>query len=372
MKLPENLSWDERVPLALRALYERYGYQKYSMGKFEPYDLYRENKNFLSSEMVITFSDASGRLMALKPDVTMSIVKNARQDAAAQKLYYIENVFRMKPGSREYSEIRQIGLEYIGGAGAYAEAETVLLALKSLDVISGRHLLCLSHMGLVSAVLAASGLDEARQEAALAALRQKNAQALRGLAEQAGLDAPAAERLCALAALSGPACDMLPRLRALLGGAEAQAALDELEQLAQALAGCGCADRLRLDFSTVGHMDYYNGLIFRGYVEGVPRAVLSGGRYDKLMQRFGKPQPALGFAIYPDELSRAFHVARAYDVDALIVCGAARPETVLLAVHALMADGLSVRAEAEAPPGIRARRRFRLNADGGLEAMANA
>ncbi len=70
-----RLPKDEQVPLLLRGLFEQRGYRRYRMSNFEAYDLYRENKNFLESEGIITFTDASGRLMALKPDVTMSIVK---------------------------------------------------------------------------------------------------------------------------------------------------------------------------------------------------------------------------------------------------------------------------------------------------------
>lgn len=369
MQQQDMLSRAERLPLMLRTLYEQYGYQRYSMGKFEPYDLYRENKDFLSSETVITFTDASGRLMALKPDVTMSIVKNTRPETRSQKLYYSENVFRMKPGSREYSEIRQIGLEYIGGRGAYAEAEVVRLALESLRSISEQHVLCLNHMGLISAALAACGAAGELREAALAALRQKNVPALRALAER-GLSPAAAERLAALAMLSGRPQDELPALVRDLP--EAAQPLDELSQLVGTLERCGCGEQLRLDLSTVGHMDYYNGLIFRGYLQGVPRAVLSGGRYDNLMLRFGKPLPALGFALYPDELSRALHMPRDYDVDVLVLFGDAAPELVLRACDTLRQQGFSVRAEQEPPPGLRARRCLRLLVDGGWEEIADA
>ncbi len=82
------------LPLKLSYLYERRGYSRYRMGKFEPYDFYMENKQFLKSEGIITFTDAEGRLMALKPDVTMSILKSVAPDSGPRKLYYNESVFR--------------------------------------------------------------------------------------------------------------------------------------------------------------------------------------------------------------------------------------------------------------------------------------
>jgi ATP phosphoribosyltransferase regulatory subunit len=86
MNLP--LAVTEKIAFRLRSLYNRYGYTQYKMSKFEEYDLYARNKDFLLSENVITFTDLSGKLMALKPDVTLSIVKNSRDDAEnLQKLY---------------------------------------------------------------------------------------------------------------------------------------------------------------------------------------------------------------------------------------------------------------------------------------------
>ena len=84
----DALPGDVRLQFTLRALYEQYGYHLYRMAKFEPYDMYRENKNFLRGENIITFSNPNGVLMALKPDVTLSIVKNAKPDVKTQKLYY--------------------------------------------------------------------------------------------------------------------------------------------------------------------------------------------------------------------------------------------------------------------------------------------
>ena len=81
---------DEQVTLKLRGLYERFGYKKYKMSKFEEYSLYSENKDFLAGDKIITFTDLDGRLMALKPDVTLSIIKNSDiNEVTAEKAYYL-------------------------------------------------------------------------------------------------------------------------------------------------------------------------------------------------------------------------------------------------------------------------------------------
>ena len=128
----------ERTALQLRLLYEREGFQKYHMGRFEEYGLYQENRRFLSSEQVITFTDLDGRLLALKPDVTLSIAKNAQvAPGGCGRYYYQENVYRPSQESHTFREISQMGLECIGAVDAAAAAQVVSLALRSL-ALTGR------------------------------------------------------------------------------------------------------------------------------------------------------------------------------------------------------------------------------------------
>ena len=104
----------ERASLQLRLLYEQEGFRKYHMGRFEEYGLYQENRRFLSSEQVITFTDLDGRLLALKPDVTLSIAKNAQVGpGGCGRYYYQENVYRPSQESHTFREISQMGLECI-------------------------------------------------------------------------------------------------------------------------------------------------------------------------------------------------------------------------------------------------------------------
>ena len=163
---------DEAVSLRLRQLYRRHGYLPYRMSKFESYDLYVRNKRFLLSENILTFTDTDGRLMALKPDVTLSIIKNTRDTAGAlQKVYYNENVYRAAPDSG-YREIMQTGLECIGRLDAFAIGEVLSLAARSLAAISGSYILDLSHMGFVAGLL--EGLEEDAASELLTESSRKN------------------------------------------------------------------------------------------------------------------------------------------------------------------------------------------------------
>lgn len=356
----ETLPQDEQLVLLLRGLFERRGYRRYRMSNFEAYDLYWENKNFLESEGIITFTDASGKLMALKPDVTMSIVKHTDPEAAVRKLYYQEQVFRLAPQGGQYQEISQMGLEYIGGRDGYAEAEVVELALRSLAAVGAQSVLNVGHMGFVGGFFEALGLRPAARVAALDALRDKNAHALRALARENALTEEQTNRLAALAALAGPFGDTLRAAREMAAAPAMADALEELRTLGDALRPVAAKGDLRLDFSTLNNMDYYNGIVFKGYVKGVPRAVLAGGRYDNLMRRFQKPQAAIGFALYLGELERLFAAQAEYDVDTLLLYdGGQTPAQVATAVRTLSAQG-SVFAAQTPPDGLRAKKTVRL------------
>ena len=161
------LKKDELAVFALRKLYSTHGYKKYKMRKFEEYDFYSENKDFLASEGIITFTDADGRLLALKPDVTLSILKNFKEEeGCVKRLYYNENVYRISETSHTYQEIMQTGLECMGDIGSAETCEVALLALQSLALISEDYVLDLAHAGLLFALLDAYGLQgEARKRA---------------------------------------------------------------------------------------------------------------------------------------------------------------------------------------------------------------
>ena len=127
------LKYDEKASCILRSLYKQYGYKQYKMNKFEEYELYLENKDFLISDNIITFTDTNNKLMALKPDVTLSIIKNlSKENTDLQKLFYTENVYRISDRTESFKEIMQVGLECIGNIDTYCIYEVLKLAAESL------------------------------------------------------------------------------------------------------------------------------------------------------------------------------------------------------------------------------------------------
>ena len=297
-----NLQPKERASFALRALYEAAGCRKYHMGRFEEYGLYQENRSFLSSEQVITFTDLDGRLLALKPDVTLSIAKTA-QPAPGETLcyYYHENVYRPSAESHTFKEISQMGLEMLGAVGEAQVQQAVCLAARSLDALGADWVLEVSHMGYLFGLFDALGVPDAARAKLLEKLREKNAHELRAAAGAAGL-ADAADTLCGVLDLSGAYAETMEKAAALCKNDAMRAAVAELEALAVPLEKAGGV--IRLDMTLAGEMEYYNGLVFQGYLKALPRPLLKGGRYDLLMQKFTPGAGAIGFAVYLDELDR--------------------------------------------------------------------
>ncbi len=313
---------EEKAIFALRSLYISYGYLPFKMSKFEEYDIYVQNKDFLVSDSVITFNDTNGKLLALKPDVTLSIIKNTTdEEGCKQKVYYNENVYRVSQRTHQFKEIMQAGLECIGDIDTYDIFEAVYLAAKSLDTVSPDFVLDISHMGIVSSVLDLAGDKEEFKKEAARLISERNIHEMATLCKRNGLDKGAEEKICALVNMYGSMPDVLKRLETVCVTEDSKKELSDLTNLCQLLYKTEYADKIRIDFSVLNDMSYYNGIVFKGFINGIFDSVLSGGRYDKLLHRMGRRSGAVGFALYLDLLCELDTDKRLYDVDTLIIYG---------------------------------------------------
>ena len=354
----------QAIQSALRALYDRYGYRQYRMSKFEEYDLYARNKDFLISDHVITFTDLSGKLMALKPDVTLSIVKNSSPNSGVQKVYYNENVYRVTKGSHGFREIMQMGLECLGAVDDYSISEVLMLAAESLSTISSDAVLDVSHLGILKELTDSLDFPIEYREKLVYFISQKNPHELTALCEQCGIDPEQTELLCWLASTSGAPAVVLPQMKQKLSGFVSDETMDRFEAILSALDS---ATPLRIDFSVVDDIHYYNGVVFKGFVQGLPGSVLSGGQYDKLMKKMNRSDRAIGFAVYLDMLERLEQPADEYDVDAVLLYDDSTPLCVIgRQVKEMTEKGLRVMASRTAPEGIRFRQLFKI-IDGEVE-----
>ena len=313
-----SLKADEKLLFSLRELYRLYGYRSFRMSKFEKYELYAGNKDFLVSDRVITFNDTNGELLALKPDVTLSIVRNASfVPGCKQKLYYHENVYRPAGSSRQFREIMQCGLECIGDLDNYDVYEVLHLAAESLGTISEQSVLSVSHLGILKSLFTCLGAGEREQSEMLKLTAARNEHELAELFRMEGWDQ---NRLRDLRALMGLSCSLgqLPESLESLNldwlDTSVRQELKELSELCEAED-----DRLCFDLSVINDIHYYNGIVFQGFVQGIAEKVISGGRYDSLLRRMDRKGSAIGFAVYLGILDQLLHTSEIYDADVLLL-----------------------------------------------------
>lgn len=353
MDLELVLRDDEKAIFALRELYESYGYTQYKMSKFEEYDLYAINKEFLVSDNVITFTDTDGKLMALKPDVTLSIIKNGVDNGyGVQKVFYNENVYRVSKGTKSFKEIMQAGLECFGAVDDYAKAEVIMLALKSLQSICKEYVLDISNLDLVNAVFEKANLSSGARKQALTYLSQKNLNGIISVCESQCVSENDTELLKALVSTYGNVDKVSQALNQFKMDKKTTDALGKLVGTVKLLEKAGFSDKINVDFSVVSDLNYYNGLIFKGFISGVPTSILSGGQYDNLMQKLNKKSRAIGFAVYLDELSK-IATNQTFEVDVAIEYGEKQKEQVFEMVDSLIKQGKKVFADKKIATNVR-------------------
>jgi len=358
---------DEIAVYNLRELYQRYGYNLYKINRFEEYDLYSKNKNFLVSENILTFTDTNGRLMALKPDVTLSLIKNIALDKnQTYKVFYNENVYRTSSSSNGFKEIVQTGLECIGNVDMMSECEVLMLAIKSLECISEDSILDISHMGFIEGLLDIENISITEKEKFLAAIESKNVSEIKFLCQNNGIPPRLENILCSVADIYLPLSQAIGVISDMVLNKKMQSALDELLDIAKIMEFYGLQNKIFLDFSVVNNRNYYNGITFKGFIKGIPESVLSGGRYDKLLEKMGKQANAIGFAVYLDKIERFGETDKEFDVDALLVYDESVDAKKLIeCAQKLRDEGKSVRISSADDIGVKYKELLKITAEGG-------
>ncbi len=291
------LSFSEKAVFSLRNLFLQNGYRQFKMSKFEEYDFYSKNKDFLVSDGVITFNDTNGKLLALKPDVTLSIIKNCKDlSDGVEKYFYNENVYRISESSQAYKEIMQTGLECIGKITETEVKEVVNIAIESLKTLSSDFVLKFSHVGLTNALLSDYCVAESKKRAVIDALAVKNEGVLKEILTQ--------DQFANLKKLIKTYSSVKDAFEEIEGICLSKDSKTLFSQFANVVNSVADNEKIGVDFSITSPDGYYSGIVFKGFVNGVATRVLSGGQYDNLLQKMGKNNGAIGFAVYLDTLER--------------------------------------------------------------------
>ena len=284
----------------LRELFINKGYRKFKMNKFEEYDLYSKNKEFLVSDGVIVFNDTNGKLLALKPDVTLSIIKNTKDDIeGVEKVYYDENVYRISPTSHTYKEIMQTGLECIGEITFDQIVEVSELALKTLEQLSNDFILQLANIDLARGIMADYDISNDMLDRAIVAISQKNLEGIIDTFDKRQFDA-----IKVLVDSYASTKENLLAIENIVITDTTKQAFEDFRRVVDSLVELGFEDKIAIDFSIIDFNSYYSGLVFKGFVRGISTKVLSGGQYDNLLKKMNRHSSAIGFAVYLDEIER--------------------------------------------------------------------
>ncbi len=338
---PEELAARRAVEARLREAFEAWGYREVATPALEYLETWARGMGTGSPASLFVVVDRTGELLALRPEMTVPVARfvATRWPDEVARLYYVGSVFRGELGRGGSREFAQAGVERVGPGGADADAEVVALAMEALEKAGVRGArLGLGHAGFLRALLDAAGLDQEDRRTAQVALYRRDFVTLSSL-----LDGPPADvrrTLLELPSLRGPGA--LARARQVgVGGS----ALEELEAAVEAVRPYGVDDRVEVDLGIIRDFDYYTGVVFEAYAPASGAALLGGGRYDQLLERFGAHRPAVGFAVHVERvLSRSGQLPAALPVLRVLYEPSVR-EQALRWVQAARAAGWRVAAD---------------------------
>ena len=342
----KNMSKKDLVLLNIRKMYDSYGYKKISLPSFEEYDLYNENKDFIDRN-VLTVMSPNGKLLALRPDITLSVAKKVSKDQSLKysKIYYQENTYNLTKYVG-YEEDEQLGIELIGKESTFLDFEIINLAVKSLDIINKKSMIVLSHAGFISSIFENFDLEYEIKEQILDCINRKNSHDIQKILKRNEHISENVKKLIyKIPELSGNLENIEKELLKYKINGNTKKILSELKQLNSLFMKFYKKSKIIFDFSVVKNLNYYNGIILQGYIEDFPNVILTGGRYDKLFEKFGVDTGAVGFAILTDGLKGYYKDTDKKDFEILIAYDNSDFEKLVEIVNDFQKKGLRVRTE---------------------------
>ena len=300
-----------QVEAALRASFGAFGYREVMTPVLEFAEVIDRAQEGGLRDAFRLF-DVEGRVLVLRPDITIPIARLVATRMADHpgpvRVSYVARVFRPPaPGRPRASEQRQAGIELVGEAGPGGDAEAIALLVQSLRATGLEGLrVGVGDVSLTRAVLDGLGIAPATRAELNGALAARNFVEWRRLAREARPDGPGAELLRELPSLRGGR-ELLERIVREVPAAAP--ACDRLSRVLDLVAVHGAGDAVILDLGVLRDWPYYSGVVVEAYAPGVGSPIAVGGRYDGLAARFGRPRPAVGFAITLDLLHQALIAA---------------------------------------------------------------
>ncbi len=289
------------------SIFHSYGFKDVQTPTFEYIDIFNKERGTIDIKMMYKFFDRDGNILALRPDITPSIARfvasSFDKDGLPKRICYLGNTFRNNESYQgKLREFTQAGVEFIGVDSADADAEIIAVVVNSL-LASGleEFQIDIGQASFFKGLVEEAGLDAAYEEELRRLIDEKNYIAIEELLQSLNLDQAHKTVLLDLPKLFG-SIDVLARARKMTANKKALEALDRLEQIYEILSDYKLENYITVDLGMISQVNYYTGIVFRGYTYGTGVAIADGGRYDSLIGQFGHDVPAVGCAIIIDEL----------------------------------------------------------------------
>lgn len=309
------------VQSRLSRLFTLRGYREVLTPGLEYFDVFNLPGAAIPQQEMYKCTDNHGRLLVFRPDSTLPIARMAASRLQGQekplRFFYSQTVYRNRPDlSGRSDESAQMGIELMGMGGLGADLEAITVAVRALSACVPDFRMEIGHARFFQALAEQLPLSLEEKEALRDTIESKNYAALSELLDPLG-DLPAARAMAQLPRLFGGE-EALQEAGKWFQDGETRDILDYLRQLYQALGELGLGGRLMVDLGLVQRNDYYTGVVFSAYVHQHGDAVLMGGRYDSLCEKFGDPMPAVGFSLDLDAVAELSRQPTARGVEVLV------------------------------------------------------
>lgn len=348
----------------LYKILKTYGYQPIQTPSFEYFDIFGKEIGTTKSKDLYKFFDREGNTLVLRPDITPSIARVAanyfKEDPMPIRFCYKGNTF-INTGSLQgrLKENTQLGAELIGDDTPDADAEILSMVVECLLNAGLKEFqLSVGHVGILQGMMEAAGFEEEEEDIVRDLMTNNNFFGVESFIETRHLDDGLKRLFSVIGKLYQSAEEFQAAKAAAKGYPKIQAAMEHLEKLQSLALLYGIDKYISFELGVVSSYKYYSGMIFHGYTYGSGEPIVKGGRYDRLLKRFGKDAPAIGFVIVTDQLmaalSRQNIEAPVEHLGQLVVYDEAHREDAVIYARRQRAAGCSVELLLKSPDRTRA------------------
>ncbi|MFW6015142.1 MAG: ATP phosphoribosyltransferase regulatory subunit [bacterium] len=304
-----NNEYNQKLTLQnkINGILHCYGYQDIQTPTFEYFEIFNHERGTVDVKEMYKFFDRDSNILVLRPDITPSIARAAskyyKQTQIPLRFCYSGNTFRNNESYQgKLKEFTQQGAELIGDDSSQADAEIISLVIQSLLQTGLKEFqIDLGQVDFFKGIVEEAGLDEHIEEQLKVLIDHKNFFGVEELLSQQDLSKHYKELFFKLPQLFG-SIEIVDQAKELTTNKRALKALERLKEVYEILCYYGVEEYITFDLGMINQLNYYTGIIFRGYTYGTGVSIVDGGRYDTLLSQFGKDSPAVGFAIIVDEL----------------------------------------------------------------------